>query len=39
MSNYHTTLLKISHRMFKKCFTELTDAEKDEVLTIYYDFY
>lgn len=39
MSNYHTTLLRISHRKFNKCFTKLTNEEKDEVLTIYYDFY
>lgn len=39
MSNYHTTLLRISYRKFNKCFTELNDAEKNEVINIYYDFY
>ena len=33
------TLLKISLRVFKKHFTELTDKQKSEVLDIYYDFY
>ena len=33
------TLLKISRRIFKKDFQELTSEQKSEVLDIYYDFY
>ncbi len=39
MSNFSYTLLKISLRIFKKHYTELTDEQKSEVLDIYYDFY
>jgi hypothetical protein len=39
MSTKSWTLLKISLRVFKKHFLELTDEEKSKVLDIYYDFY
>jgi len=39
MSNFSYTLLKISLRIFKKHYLELTDKQKSEVLDIYYDFY
>ncbi len=39
MSNYSYTLYKISMRIYKKCYSELTSNEKSEVMNIYYDFY
>jgi hypothetical protein len=39
MCNKSYTLLKISRRVFKKEFPELTSEEKSQVLDIYYDFY
>ena len=39
MCNKSYTLLKISRRVFKKDFPELTSEQKSEVLDIYYDFY
>ncbi len=39
MANKSYTLLKISRRIFKKDFPELTSEQKSEVLDIYYDFY
>lgn len=39
MSSYHAALMKIARSNFSKCFTELTDKEKEEVLNLYYDYY
>jgi len=39
MSSMSTTLLKISLRMYKKFYNELTSEEKGIVMDIYYDFY
>ena len=39
MSKYHTALMKIAKEQFNKCFTELTDKDKDEVINIYYKYY
>ena len=39
MATKSYTLLKISRRIFKKDFPELTSEQKSEVLNIYYDFY
>jgi hypothetical protein len=39
MATKSYTLLKISRRIFKKDFPELTSEQKSEVLDIYYDFY
>ena len=39
MATKSYTLLKISRRIFKKDFPELTSEQKYEVLDIYYDFY
>ena len=39
MATKSYTLLKISRRIFKKDFPELTSEQKSEVLYIYYDFY
>lgn len=33
------TLLKISRRIFKKDFNELTSNQRSQVIDIYYDFY
>ena len=38
MSKYHTALMKIAKEQFNKCFTELTDKDKDEVINIYYKY-
>ena len=39
MSNKSYTLLKISLRIYKKHWLELTSEQKSEVLDIYYNFY
>ncbi len=39
MATKSYTLLKISRRIFKKDFPELTSEQKSAVLDIYYDFY
>ncbi len=39
MSNYFTTIQRISLRLYKKSYTELTSDEKSNVTDIYYDFY
>ena len=39
MSTKSYTLLKISLRVFKKHYWDLTSEQKSEVLDIYYDFY
>ena len=39
MATKSYTLLKISRRIFKKDFPELTSEQKSEELDIYYDFY
>jgi hypothetical protein len=39
MSTKSYTLLKISLRVYKTHWLELTDEQKSEVLDIYYDFY
>ena len=33
------TLMKISWKLFNKCYTQLTASEKRQVSNIYYDFY
>ena len=33
------TLIKISKKLFNKCYTELTTQQKLQVTNIYYDFY
>jgi len=38
MSNFSYTLLKISLRVYKTHWLDLTDKQKSEVLDIYYDF-
>ena len=39
MSNYFTTIQKISLRLYKKSYTELSQEEKSNVTEVYYDFY
>ncbi len=39
MATQSYTLLKISRRIFKKDFTDLTSEERSQVMDIYYDFY
>jgi len=39
MSTQSTTLLKISWRLFDKCYTKLTESQRSTVWDIYYDFY
>ena len=35
----HTTIFKISLRLFNKTPDQLTQEEKEEVIDIYYDYY
>jgi hypothetical protein len=39
MSNFSYTLLKISWKVYDKHYTELTEDQRSNVLSIYYDFY
>ncbi len=39
MATQSYTLLKISRRIFKKDFTDLTSEQRSQVMDIYYDFY
>jgi hypothetical protein len=39
MSGYHYALMEISKNQFNKCFTELSDKAKQEVINIYYKYH
>lgn len=39
MSNYFTTIEKISWNLFSQTYPKLTSEQKSEVMDVYYDFY
>ena len=39
MSNYFTTIEKISWNLYDRSYTKLSSEEKSNVTDVYYDFY